>query len=130
MSSSEAINLLNANAFNDDRRQHPRIYVNWRTAIMFKTKHETIRVFGRTKDASASGLCIECDQTIISAAPVAVMIELPSRLAHAPPEIIHVSAQIRNCILACDKYRMGLQIIEFHGHSEQNMLKHLRAIGT
>ncbi|WP_124949687.1 PilZ domain-containing protein [Sulfuriferula thiophila] len=130
MSSSEALNLLNAHACGADRRQHPRIYVNWRTAVMFKTGHETVRVFGRTRDASASGVCIECEQTIITAAPVVVMIELPSKAAHVPSDIIQFNAQIRNCILASDKYRMGLQIIGFHGHSEQNMLRHLRTIGA
>lgn len=125
MSSSDAIDLLNAHGA--ERRQQPRVFVNWRTAIMFKTRQETIRVFGRTRDASASGVCIECEQTIITAGPVIVMIELPSKIAHAPPEVIQFSAEIKNYILAQDKYRIGIQIIEFHGNSETRMQMQLRS---
>lgn len=125
MPSSDAINLLNAQGI--ERRTQPRVHVNWRTAIMFKTRHETIRVFGRTRDASASGVCIECEQTIITKEPVIVMIELPAKLAHAPPEVLQFSAEIKNCILAQDKYRIGMLIIEFHGNSETRLQMHLRA---
>lgn len=126
MSSSEAIDMLNAHACGAERRQQPRVFVNWRTAILLKSATDTVRVFGRTRDASASGVCVECEQTLAVLTPVVIIIELPAKIANVPPDIIQVSAEIKNCILAKDKYRIGMQIIEFHGNAQHELLKHIQ----
>jgi hypothetical protein len=130
MSPAEIVKLLNAETDDSERRVHPRTYVSWRTAIVNKTATANIRMFGKTKSVSATGLCVECEHAIVVLMPVNVVIELPPQMAFVPPKVIQLRAKIRSCILSSGIYRLGMEIIEFQGDAQAEVLKQIRFCGA
>jgi hypothetical protein len=110
-----------------ERRQEPRITVNWRAVILFKTAKGPLRVFGFVRDVSLSGLRIECDQTIATTLPVHIMIEIPSKDPQYEADVIQVHAIIRNSILSQNVYRMGLQITDFVGDAKLVIMRRIQS---
>lgn len=111
---------------NIERRREPRLAVNWRAAIMFKTAKEPLRVFGYVRDVSLSGLSIECDKTIATTQPIHIMIEIPSKNPHCEADVIQVHGIIRNSILSQNVYRMGLQITDFVGDAKLVIMRRIQ----
>jgi hypothetical protein len=127
---AEIVTLLNPDTDEIERRVLPRAYVNWRTAIVNKTTAANVRMFGKTKNVSAKGLCVECDQALVVLMPVHVIIELPPQMSFVPPKVIQLRARIKNCILSRGIYRLGMEIVEFQGDAQAEVLKQIRICGV
>ncbi|BBP00099.1 PilZ domain-containing protein [Sulfuriferula nivalis] len=126
MTTPDSTDQVVPQALNEERRQEPRIAVNWRAAIMFKAAKGPLRVFGYVRDISLSGMRVECDQTIATTQPVHIMIEIPSKDPQYETDVIQVHAIIRNSILSQNMYRMGLQITDFVGDAKLVIMRRIQ----